>query len=408
MERTMKNKYLPLCCAMLLLCTNAQAIDYAVSGFGTLGYAVSDNAVTYQRYIDNDGTLMRDSLFGLQLDAKLNDKWAATTQILLAPSTDDDTSIAPQLKWTMISYRPTNDWLLRLGRISLGGLLNQQNLDVGVSYDMVRLPNEVYLLSSSYDFDGISIAKTWNTTDYEVTLDASFGMQNRDYRSYYNGSDKPVYYSADITAGGLVLTITDYDLSMYRAGYHYSHLNPDGPDGILSEYNFTELGGGYYTLGQPDYKSSTHANSFFLGARFPVAGFIVSCEGTALIAADFEAGPPSVSGYISVSRKLDKWTPYLTYAQIWTDGLDTWEKSKGATPVPLMGITQGLIDDGASAMAVFDQSSWMLGTSYAFTPKQKLKAEVMLTHVGDRSAMFDGDLANENVMVYSLSYNFAF
>ena len=28
----------------------------------------------------------------------------------------------------------------------------------------------------------------------------------------------------------------------------------------------------------------------------------------------------------------------------------------------------------------------------------------MLTRVGDRSAMFDGDIADENVMVYSLSY----
>jgi hypothetical protein len=59
-------------------------------------------------------------------------------------------------------------------------------------------------------------------------------------------------------------------------------------------------------------------------------------------------------------------------------------------------------------MQVYDQNSWMLGTSYSFSPKQKLKAEVMLTQVGDRSAMFDGSIANENVMVYSLSYNFAF
>ena len=393
---------------MLLFVTEARAFDYSISGFGTLGGAISDNSIRYQRFIDNDGTVKRDSLLGVQFDAKLNDKWGFTTQLILAPSTDDDDVITPQLKWTMISYRPTNDWLIRAGRISLGGLLNQQNLDVGVSYDMMRLPNEVYLLSSSYDFDGLSIAKTWNTTDYEVTLDGSLGMQNRDYRTYYNSSDKAVFYSADVTAGGLILTVTDYDQAMYRAGWHYTKIDPDASKGLLSEYTFMELGGGLYTLGQPIYKSDTYGNTFFLGARFPLGGFLISAEGTAVIVEDFDVGPPTFAGYISASRKFGNWTPYLTYAQTWTDGLDTWRKVQGATAVPALGVTQEVIDDGASAMAVYDQNSWMLGTSYAFSPKQKLKAEVMLTHVGDRSAMFDGSIENENVMVYSLSYNFAF
>lgn len=408
MEWVHMNKYTTLCCILLLFVTEAQAFEYSISGFGTLGGAISDNSITYQRYIDNDGTLKRDSLLGVQFDAKLNDKWGITTQLILAPSTDDDDVITPQLKWTMVSYRPTNDWLIRAGRISLGGLLNQQNLDVGVSYDMVRLPNEVYLLSSFYDFDGVSIAKTWNTDDYEVTLDGSFGMQNRDYRTYHNYSDTAVFYSADVTAGGLILTVTDYDQAMYRAGWHYTNIDPDNSQGLLSEYSFVELGGGLYTLGQPVYKPETYGNTLFLGARFPLAGFLISCEGTAIIIEDFDTAPPTIAGYISASRKLGNWTPYLTYAQIWTDGLDTWRKVQGATPVPLLGVTQGLIDDGASAMAVYDQNSWMLGTSYAFSPKQKLKAEVMLTYVGDRSAMFDGSIDNENVMVYSLSYNFAF
>lgn len=393
---------------MFLFATEAQAFEYSISGFGTLGGAISDNDTKYQRFIDNHGTLKRDSLLGVQFDAKLNDKWGVTTQLILAPSTDDDDVITPQLKWTTISYRPTNDWLIRLGRLSLGGLLNQQNLDVGVSYDMLRLPNEVYLLSSSYDFDGMSIAKTWNTTDYEVTVDGSFGMQNRDFRSYYNYSDEPVFSSADVTAGGLILTVTDYDQAMYRVGWHYSKIDPDDREGIPSEFTFVDLGGGLYTLGQPIYKSNMYANTFFLGARFPLGGFLISCEGTAIIVDDIDIVPSTLAGYISVSRKLGNWTPYLTYAQIWNDGLDTWRKVQGATAVPELGVTQELIDNGASVMQVYDQNSWMLGTSYSFSPKQKLKAEVMLTHVGDRSAMFDGSIANENVMVYSLSYNFAF
>jgi hypothetical protein len=391
----------------LLFCTDALAVDYGLSGFGTLGGAVSDKKIVYQRYIDDNGTLMRDSLVGIQLDVKFTDQWAATAQVVLAAATDEDDVLKPQLKWTLLSYRPTNDWLIRAGRLSFGGLLNQQNLDVGVTYDMARLPTEVYLLSSAYDFDGLSVAKTWSTRAYEITLDGTFGMQNRDYRAYDNGSNEPDYFSGDVTGGGFVVTVTDYDQAMYRAGWSINKIDTD-EEGFLTTFNFISLGNGLYTLGRPDYGSSIRANTLFLGIRMPLGGFLISFEGTAVITQDVDPAPTTAGAYINISRKMGSWTPYLTYAQSWTDGLDTWRKVKGATAVPQLGVSQTTIDNAASNLAVFDQNSWMIGTSYAFTPKQKVKAEAMLTHVGDRSAMFDGDIANENVMVYSLSYNFSF
>jgi hypothetical protein len=351
---------------------------------------------------------MRDSLLGVQLDAKFNEQWGVTAQVVLASSPDEDDVIEPQLKWTLLSYRPTDDWLFRLGRLSLGGLLNQQNIDVGVSYDILRLPSEVYLLSSSYDFDGLSIVKTWNVFDYEITLDGSFGMQNRDYRGYYNGSKKTFFYSGDVIGGGFIATVSDFGRAMYRAGWHITEIKSDDGDAILSQFTFRELGAGFYTLGNPIFISSTTVNTFFLGSRIPLGAFLLSCEGTAIIPQDFDAAPPTYAAYISVSRKWEQWTPYLTYAQSWTDGLDTWRKVQGASNVPQFGITQTLIDDTASAMAIYDQNSWMLGTSYSFTPRQKLKAEVMLTHVGERSAMFDGAASHENVTMFSLAYTFAF
>ncbi|MDR3631622.1 MAG: hypothetical protein P4L42_14980 [Desulfocapsaceae bacterium] len=397
-----------LCCFALIFAPNAHAVEYSVSGFGTVGGAISDNSTTMQRFINDKGTFSRDSLLGVQLDAKFNEKWSATTQVIVAPRVDEDTGVAPQLKWTLLSYRPSNDWLIRVGRLSLGGLLNQQNMDVGVSYDMARLPNEVYLLSSSYDFDGISLAKTWNASQFDITLDGSFGFQKRDLRSYGNGSQTQRYYSADVSGGALVLTVSDLDRTMYRLGWDMMYVKPVAAGGFLSKYTFTQLPGGLYTLGMPQYTSGAFFHSFFLGGRFPVGDFMVSSECTAVIPENVEPAPPSISAYVSLSYKWNKWTPYLTYAQMWTSGMDTWRKVQGATPIPQLGITQAAIDDAASLMAVYEQNSWMLGTSYAISPKQKLKAEAMLTHVGERSAMFDGPIAHENVMVYSLSYNFSF
>ena len=394
---------------VIFMCSydSLSAAEYSFSGFGTIGGAISDREANLQRTIDSSGSINRDSLLAVQFDAKLSEQWSITSQLLIAPQTDSDSGYEPQLKWTLISYRPANDWLIRLGRLSLGGLLNQQNMDVGVSYDMARLPNEVYLLSSSYDFDGLSIAKTWNMAEHEVTLDGSFGVQQRDFRAYLDGSGYSTYYSADITGGGLVLTVSDFDQSMYRVGWHVTKVEPDMYPGLLTKYYFTPIGNGYYTLSGFGYDESVTAHTFFLGGRVPIGNFLLSAEGTLFKIDEAESIPTTIAAYLSISRKIDKWTPYVTYAQMWSD-TDTWKKVKGATPVPQYEITQEKLDNTASAMAVYQQYSIMLGTSYAVSPKQKIKTELMFTHVGDHSSMIDGDLSHETVTVFSVSYNFAF
>jgi len=44
----------------------AMAADFSWSGFGTIGYARSDQHHAYERVIDDQGTFKRDSVFGLQ------------------------------------------------------------------------------------------------------------------------------------------------------------------------------------------------------------------------------------------------------------------------------------------------------------------------------------------------------
>jgi len=45
-------------------------INYNFSGFGTLGYTLSDQPFKYLQYIDDQGTFARDSLLAGQLDIK--------------------------------------------------------------------------------------------------------------------------------------------------------------------------------------------------------------------------------------------------------------------------------------------------------------------------------------------------
>ena len=380
------------------------AVEWDASGFGTLGAVISDSYARYQKDIDDKGAFLRDSLIGGRVDVKFNAKWSVTAQVVLAEALDDDNKMALQLKQTLVSYRPSSDWLIRAGRMSIGGLLNQQNMDVGVSYDMLRLPNEVYQASQFYYFDGLSVAKTWNSTDYEITLDASGGFQRRDYRDYLAGSDERNFYDADVWGGALVLTISDYDKKVMRLGWLYTHINPNYP-GFIDKLNYSPLANGQYTLASASYADTVDLNTLFLGLRFPVGKFMVAAE-LQMVAADGVDGMPlTVSGYVNLSRKFGAWTPYITYAQIYSDG-DSWDKLNGAM-APAMG-GQTALDNLKSSLFYFDQQSVMLGASYAFTPKQKLKGELMFTHVGDRSAMFDQLISHQTIGVYSLAYSFMF
>ena len=57
-----------LLCA--LTSTGANAVDFSLSGYGTLGWAQSDAHDAYLRYIDDRGSLERDSVFGAQATAR--------------------------------------------------------------------------------------------------------------------------------------------------------------------------------------------------------------------------------------------------------------------------------------------------------------------------------------------------
>ncbi|KAB2926206.1 MAG: hypothetical protein F9K30_06830 [Dechloromonas sp.] len=70
---------LPCLCALLTtLPSLAAAVDFDWSGFATVGYAISDKPYRYQRVIDEHGTFARDSVLGIQLDARVSSAVGAT------------------------------------------------------------------------------------------------------------------------------------------------------------------------------------------------------------------------------------------------------------------------------------------------------------------------------------------
>ena len=97
--------------------------------------------------------------------------------------------------WAFLSYRPTNDWLIRAGKQRIPLYLYSETVDVGVTYDFARLPTEMYSIISSDDFTGLSFSKNWGMENGDLSLDGYWGKATTDFRVWIRDNIPPVQRS---------------------------------------------------------------------------------------------------------------------------------------------------------------------------------------------------------------------
>ena len=420
---------LTLLTALSLASSCAIGADFSLSGYGTLGYAKSNQSFTYQRFIDDGGTLKRDSLAGAQVDAQFDKGFSATLQVKVAPSLSSDQGYDATVAWAFVSYRPANDWLFRAGKLRVPLYLRSENTDIGATFDFARLPTEMYSISPTTDLTGASFRKTWDFAAGELTLDGFWGRASTHQR-FYGREDfgkarpqGPNFVAIKLSANAFALTFNRNE-DTYRLAYNHAIAKIDGGQPITRSYPLIPIeqvpGVGYYVFQGPAVPTSSSINStaITLGADVALgAGFRVTGEIARRIVGDTEIGPDARGGYVSLLKRVGKWTPYLTYAFL--------RSSSGPRNI-YNAINQNRVPDfipgaaqinasqrlGADTILAYDQSSWALGSSYSLTPRSKIKAEFQRAHIGQVSGMVDappgGDVRNTNVNVYSLSYSFAF
>ena len=410
----------------------ALAADFSLSGFGTLGYARSDQDFNYQRFIDNDGTLKRDSVAGLQADVKFSENFGATVQVLAAPASNNDSRYEGTVAWAFLSWRPTNDWLIRLGRQRIPFYLYSQTYNVGVTYDFARLPTEMYSISPNNELTGISASKNWELENGDLTLDGYWGSSNANIRFWFRDGLPPtqpqgaLFRPLGIKGGGLALSYKRKE-DTFRVGFSRATISEkNASNSYPVTYPFVTLfpGVGYYqfdpSLPGPGVPAIDHYSfkTLTLGADVSVGGgFRVVSELARSFVSQTDLSSQSVRGYASVLKRLDKWTPYVTYAFLRSapGPLNLHENiNYNTVPAFVPGSAQINASQraGADTILAFDQKAWALGTSYALSTTSMLKAELMRVHIRRFSSMVDGppgsNIRNQNINVFSMSYNFTF
>jgi hypothetical protein len=427
-----------------LISITASAVETSLSGFGTLGYAQSNQSYNYERFINSNGTVKRDSIFGLQADIKFTDEIGATVQGKIAPSLSSDSGWASTLSWAFASWRPANDWLVRVGKQRVGLYLYSESQDVGETYDFAHLPTEMYSISPSTDYVGASVSKTWNPSIGEFTLDIYSGTISTNWRIYQRdnvqipgSSMQPGanFKNISVNSSGFALTwLRDED--KYRASVQTqtTAIDPSSPAyysqltgaQINSQLTGATSGSAYSALPQ---SLTTTVNSVVvtLGTEIhlPQDFRLIGEYGRRQITNALN-GIDTTGGYLALLKDVDAWTPYVSYAQIQSraDALSLYQAMNsdagltdltfGTVPqvtgaVNTINASQRVLADGLLA---YDQKTIALGTSYRLTPTQKLKAEWARTHIGVASSFVDapagGNVSNQNIDVLSFSYNFVF
>ncbi|MGB4064944.1 MAG: hypothetical protein WBK19_14065 [Azonexus sp.] len=393
----------------------AQAIDLTWSGFGTVGFAQSDQPYKYQRFIDNHGTFKRDTILGGQLDARLSQQWSVTVQAKLAPSDHNDTDWQASLAWAFVSWRPSDDWLIRAGKIRLPLMLNTENNDVGATFDFARLPQEVYSISPLTDLVGMGVSKTWFGEGVDWIAEAYAGKVETNWRFYGRemtpdqNSPGSWYFTYNIKSTGLVLTARSLD-NTFRVGAHRVEASRDGANIVQPIVNV----GGIYQLGDGGdekiiFPLFTAGASILLPADIRMLGEYARIK--------IDSGSEGLNrwgAYLSLSKRMGAWTPYIYYAKAKSkdSALDKYQAINSnvlSGPFAQFNPTQKFMAD---IIVPYDQSTVALGTTYRLTPSALLKAEWSQANTGVASSLVDapsgGDSSHQTINVFSLSYNFTF
>lgn len=411
------------CAGLLTLAGSAQAVDWTYSGFGTVGYAISDRDWTYQGHINDDGTWWRDSLLGAQLDASFNPAWSATLQLTLSPSTRHDRQWASEVAWAFVSWRPDNDWQVRAGKQRIPLFLNSENLNVGQTYALARLPVEVYALSPSNDFTGLSVTRAWLHGAGELSADVYAGRAQLSVRSHSSdmGSN---YLATDTDVLGAGLTWRAPELT-WRLGIHNARTQPANGQPLPTSFPFVDLGGGmgYYRVSDelpgavPVPTTRTIVNQVLnLAVEAELApNWRVVGEFARVFQRRTSLGTDSAGAYIAVLHEMGQVTPYVLVARQQSMGgarmiaKRLYQAADQALDPSLAAAQRAAAETG---IQLYDQTSIGVGAAWSVGTRSQLKAEWMHTRIGEGSNLIDSPrgqrVHDDSVQVWTLNYSFAF
>src|ERR1700733_705380 len=202
---------------------------FSFSAFGTLGavhssedradYTASPLAPNGAGFT-HDWSADIDSRMGAQVMARFTPQLSAMLQVISEQRYDN--TYTPHVEWANISYQPTPDFSLRVGRIVLPTFLLSDSRKVGYANPWVRPPVEVYSLSPIFDSDGADVNYKIHLGDVVNTVAVTYGETTFGAPEGGRFSVKRLRVIADTVEYGSATLHIGYESSRYT----YNALDP--------------------------------------------------------------------------------------------------------------------------------------------------------------------------------------
>ena len=177
--RLLKRLLLPLAALLVHGAAAAQAPEFDIAGFATLGAVTTDRSdMWFTRYGVNypsgsDPDFSPDSLLGLQASMRLSPDNDITLQAVT--SEDSTNSYAPRITLAFFRQTLAPGLSVRAGRVRVPFFMLSDSLLVNYANLWVRPPVEVYGLNPFNDLDGVDFIYHFRAGELDVELHPYFG-----------------------------------------------------------------------------------------------------------------------------------------------------------------------------------------------------------------------------------------
>ena len=343
-----------------LCASSVEAATIDVSGFGTAGFAFTNNDKaqfardTQGDGADTSGDLLLDSLAGIQATAHLSETISATVQGMLRHRYDPGLNLDVPLAFVKDQF--TKDLAVRVGRVALPAFLVSDFRQVGFANTWVRPPIEVYGLLNLDQVDGV-----------DVLFSRTFGPISTTAEAFYGKSSlsSPTFSASIRRFSGVNVSATMGPLTLRVGGDRGQvTLNVPGFDTLITTLRtlkFNSVADKY----DPADKTLKFLDA---GFSFDWKQWIAQGE----VAKFKQAGflPAATGRYVLVGYRVGVLTPYASYADHKIDSPRTEPGIPHAGP--LLPLALGL----DSAMAGAEQNTTSLGVRWDFHESLDLKIQL--------------------------------
>jgi len=361
--------------------------DTTISGFGTLGGAYNSNEkYGFTRNIGQETTPGRqwswksESLVGVQVAHTFSREWQVVGQVVARDQVENTLNNA--ITRAFVSFRPTDNLHLRLGRMADATFLMSDYADVGYVYPWVRPPMESYAIIAPHFYDGADVTYSVRDADGVWRIKGLAGRIEAAVPQTVHGN----YMLKADDLWGLAL-IREQGPIKLRIGYTAFHLKePSVTAGILlpalDQMLANPLLNAFYPAVADEARALRAAVDSMPGSRvgFASAGFVYD-DGKWMMQAeisnlfsDTPVFPKGQQGYASVGYHFGAFLPYVmisgSRAPAAVQPVTFWGSLLGQAAGQLQAGTITSVNSQRSA-----QSTLSLGVRWDFDPRAAIKLQ---------------------------------